>query len=88
MRFCFFWMRRDAACLCQRPYHVLPKPILRVVGTLARGHVAIGRRLLFAYKAHRLANPGSMPLELIEVLVGSYLGEDDIVRLTDQYSRH
>jgi mannose-1-phosphate guanylyltransferase/mannose-6-phosphate isomerase len=36
---------------------------------------------------HRLANPGKIPLELIEVQVGSYLGEDDIVRLTDQYGR-
>ena len=36
---------------------------------------------------HRLANPGTIPLELIEVQVGSYLGEDDIIRLTDQYGR-
>jgi mannose-1-phosphate guanylyltransferase/mannose-6-phosphate isomerase len=36
---------------------------------------------------HRLANPGTTPLELIEVQVGDYLGEDDIVRLTDQYGR-
>jgi mannose-1-phosphate guanylyltransferase/mannose-6-phosphate isomerase len=36
---------------------------------------------------HRLANPGKIPLELIEVQVGSYLGEDDIVRFTDQYGR-
>jgi len=36
---------------------------------------------------HRLANPGATPLELIEVQVGSYLGEDDIERLTDQYGR-
>jgi len=37
--------------------------------------------------AHRLANPGPMPLELIEVQVGDYLGEDDIERLSDQYGR-
>ncbi len=37
---------------------------------------------------HRLANPGKIPLELIEVQVGSYLGEDDIVRLDDIYQRH
>jgi mannose-1-phosphate guanylyltransferase / mannose-6-phosphate isomerase len=37
---------------------------------------------------HRLANPGKIPLELIEVQVGSYLGEDDIVRLDDVYHRH
>jgi mannose-1-phosphate guanylyltransferase / mannose-6-phosphate isomerase len=36
---------------------------------------------------HRLANPGKIPLELIEVQVGSYLGEDDIVRLDDAYGR-
>ena len=36
---------------------------------------------------HRLANPGPLPLELIEVQVGDYLGEDDIERLTDQYGR-
>jgi mannose-1-phosphate guanylyltransferase / mannose-6-phosphate isomerase len=37
---------------------------------------------------HRLANPGRIPLELIEVQVGSYLGEDDILRLDDVYRRH
>lgn len=36
---------------------------------------------------HRLANPGKIPLELIEIQVGSYLGEDDIVRLNDEYGR-
>ena len=36
---------------------------------------------------HRLRNPGKMPLELIEVQSGSYLGEDDIVRLDDVYGR-
>jgi mannose-1-phosphate guanylyltransferase/mannose-6-phosphate isomerase len=37
--------------------------------------------------AHRLENPGKIPLELIEVQSGSYLGEDDIVRFEDQYGR-
>jgi mannose-1-phosphate guanylyltransferase / mannose-6-phosphate isomerase len=36
---------------------------------------------------HRLSNPGKIALELIEVQVGSYLGEDDIVRLEDVYGR-
>lgn len=36
---------------------------------------------------HRLANPGKIPLELIEVQSGSYLGEDDIVRFEDVYGR-
>ena len=36
---------------------------------------------------HRLENPGRMPLEIIEVQSGAYLGEDDIVRLEDVYGR-
>jgi mannose-1-phosphate guanylyltransferase/mannose-6-phosphate isomerase len=36
---------------------------------------------------HRLENPGKIPLELIEVQTGSYLGEDDIVRFQDMYGR-
>ena len=36
---------------------------------------------------HRLENPGKIPLELIEVQTGSYLGEDDIVRIEDDYRR-
>ena len=36
---------------------------------------------------HRLKNPGKLPLELIEVQSGSYLGEDDIVRFEDSYGR-
>lgn len=36
---------------------------------------------------HRLENPGRIPLELIEVQSGSYLGEDDIVRFEDRYNR-
>ena len=38
-------------------------------------------------QVHCLENPGVIPLELIEVQSGSYLGEDDIVRLKDQYGR-
>lgn len=38
-------------------------------------------------EVHRLSNPGKIPLELIEVQVGAYLGEDDIVRFEDIYSR-
>jgi mannose-1-phosphate guanylyltransferase/mannose-6-phosphate isomerase len=36
---------------------------------------------------HRLANPGKVPLELVEVQCGPYLGEDDIKRFDDQYGR-
>ena len=37
--------------------------------------------------AHSLENPGVIPLEMVEVQSGSYLGEDDIVRLDDRYGR-
>jgi len=36
---------------------------------------------------HALENPGKIPLELIEVQSGAYLGEDDIVRFEDRYGR-
>ncbi|MBX2807997.1 MAG: mannose-1-phosphate guanylyltransferase/mannose-6-phosphate isomerase [Cellvibrionaceae bacterium] len=38
-------------------------------------------------EVHQLSNPGKLPLEIIEVQSGSYLGEDDIVRLKDVYGR-
>lgn len=43
-------------------------------------HIPVGTR-------HRLENPGKLPLHLIEVQVGAYLGEDDIVRYADTYGR-
>jgi mannose-6-phosphate isomerase-like protein (cupin superfamily) len=36
---------------------------------------------------HRMQNPGKMPMVLIEVQTGAYLGEDDIIRYEDQYAR-
>jgi Mannose-6-phosphate isomerase len=36
---------------------------------------------------HRLGNPGKILLELIEIQTGSYLGEDDIIRLVDEFGR-
>jgi len=36
---------------------------------------------------HRMENPGKVPLTLIEVQTGSYLGEDDIIRYEDVYAR-
>jgi mannose-1-phosphate guanylyltransferase/mannose-6-phosphate isomerase len=39
-------------------------------------------------QTHRLANPGTTPLEIIEVQSGGYLGEDDIVRFEDTYGRN
>jgi len=43
-------------------------------------YIAVGEK-------HRLVNPGDIPLEIIEVQVGDYLGEDDIVRFDDAYGR-
>jgi mannose-6-phosphate isomerase-like protein (cupin superfamily) len=40
-----------------------------------------------AGETHRLENPGKVPLHLIEVQSGSYMGEDDIVRFEDNYGR-
>jgi mannose-1-phosphate guanylyltransferase/mannose-6-phosphate isomerase len=37
---------------------------------------------------HRLENPGKIPLEIVEVQSGGYLGEDDIERFDDRYNRH
>jgi mannose-1-phosphate guanylyltransferase/mannose-6-phosphate isomerase len=42
---------------------------------------------IFSTQWHRLENPGKVPLELIEVQIGTYLGEDDIVRADDIYRR-
>lgn len=42
---------------------------------------------IVATQWHRLENPGKIPLELIEVQVGTYLGEDDIIRSDDVYAR-
>ncbi|HFM2452752.1 TPA: mannose-1-phosphate guanylyltransferase/mannose-6-phosphate isomerase, partial [Escherichia coli] len=36
---------------------------------------------------HCLENPGCIPLEVLEIQSGSYLGEDDIIRIKDQYGR-
>jgi mannose-1-phosphate guanylyltransferase/mannose-6-phosphate isomerase len=38
-------------------------------------------------QVHRLENPGKVPLQIIEVQTGSYLGEDDIVRVEDEWQR-
>tara|TARA_B100000405_G_scaffold42191_1_gene28118 strand:- start:1420 stop:1884 length:465 start_codon:yes stop_codon:yes gene_type:complete len=38
-------------------------------------------------KIHKVRNPGKIPLRIVEVQVGSYLGEDDITRLEDDYGR-
>ena len=58
----------------------MPKQFVRLVHENESIYIPIGG-------THRLANPGKIPLEPIEVQVGSYLGEDDIVRFEDAYGR-
>jgi mannose-1-phosphate guanylyltransferase/mannose-1-phosphate guanylyltransferase/mannose-6-phosphate isomerase len=66
-----------------------------VVNGTAEVHIDGEQRLLAENESvyiplgavHRLANPGKVPLNLIEVQSGPYLGEDDIVRLEDVYAR-
>ena len=60
-------------------------------------HITIGEKTYFIHEGestfvpkstpHRLANPGKVPLEIIEVQNGEYVGEDDIVRFDDKYGR-
>lgn len=38
-------------------------------------------------ETHQLCNPGEVPLEIIEIQSGAYLGEDDIIRYADEYGR-
>ena len=55
-------------------------PMFRTINENESIYIPIG-------SVHRLANPGTIPLELIEVQV-DFLSEVDIVRLTDQYGRN
>jgi mannose-1-phosphate guanylyltransferase/mannose-6-phosphate isomerase len=60
----------------------MDRAALRTTRLEAGGHVQIPKGAI-----HRMANPGSVPMVLIEVQMGDYLGEDDIVRLEDDYGR-
>jgi mannose-1-phosphate guanylyltransferase len=51
-----------------------------LVGENQSTYIPLGAR-------HRLTNPGKIPVEMIEVQSGTYLGEDDIVRFEDRYGR-
>ena len=58
--------------------------------TLGKKEVAVGRGSVVQVgvgEAHRMHNTGAVPLVFIEVQMGDYLGEDDIVRLEDDFGR-
>jgi len=60
--------------------HVTIGEEIRIVAENQSVYVPLGER-------HRLENRGKLPVLLIEVQTGAYLGEDDIIRYDDQYAR-
>ncbi len=87
-------MVRPGACISSQMHHHRAEHWVVVSGT-ARVHRGDEVFLLTENQStyipvgvqHRLTNPGKIPLEIIEVQSGSYLGEDDIVRFEDVYGR-
>ena len=87
-------MVRPGACISAQMHHHRAEHWVVVSGT-ARVHRGDEEFLLTENQStyipvgvqHRLTNPGKIPLEIIEVQSGSYLGEDDIVRFEDVYGR-
>ena len=87
-------MIRPGACISAQMHHHRAEHWIVVSGT-ARVHRGDEEFLLTENQStyipvgvqHRLTNPGKIPLEIIEVQSGSYLGEDDIVRFEDVYGR-
>ncbi len=87
-------MVKPGASLSLQMHHHRAEHWIVVKGT---AEVTVGERVVLLSEnestfiplghKHRLANPGKVPLEIIEVQSGSYLGEDDIVRFEDTYGR-
>jgi mannose-1-phosphate guanylyltransferase / mannose-6-phosphate isomerase len=87
-------MVKPGASLSLQMHHHRAEHWVVVKGT---AQVTVGERVILVSEnestfiplgqKHRLANPGKVPLEIIEVQSGSYLGEDDIVRYEDTYGR-
>lgn len=63
-------------------HSMLQETVLRLLG-----FADVGDPIVVCNQEHRLENATSLPLEIIEVQSGSYLGEDDIVRFKDVYQR-
>ena len=74
----------DTPAIRARYYVVRDARVTDVAASLDAGRVVCAQR---DGVTHRLTNPGKINLELIEVQTGSYLGEDDIVRIEDVYDR-
>jgi mannose-1-phosphate guanylyltransferase / mannose-6-phosphate isomerase len=88
-------MVKPGASLSLQMHHHRAEHWIVVTGT---AEVTVGSKVLLLAEnqstyiplgeTHRLRNPGKVPLEIIEVQSGSYLGEDDIVRFEDTYGRN
>jgi mannose-1-phosphate guanylyltransferase/mannose-6-phosphate isomerase len=65
---------------CAAPRRSPLNELVRIVHENESIYILIGA-------VHRLENPGKIQLELIEVQTGSYFGEDDIIRIEDDYRR-
>lgn len=87
-------MVKPGASLSLQKHHHRAEHWIVVTGT---AEVTVGDKVILLTEnqstyiplgeVHRLSNPGKVPLEIIEVQSGSYLGEDDIVRFEDTYGR-
>ncbi|HSM22243.1 MAG TPA: mannose-1-phosphate guanylyltransferase/mannose-6-phosphate isomerase [Rubrivivax sp.] len=87
-------MVKPGASLSLQMHHHRAEHWIVVTGT---AEVTVGEKVILLAEnqstyiplgaTHRLRNPGKVPLEIIEVQSGSYLGEDDIVRFEDTYGR-
>ena len=87
-------MVKPGASLSLQMHHHRAEHWIVVTGT---AEVTVGNKVILLAEnqstyiplgeTHRLRNPGKVPLEIIEVQSGSYLGEDDIVRFEDTYGR-
>jgi mannose-1-phosphate guanylyltransferase/mannose-6-phosphate isomerase len=87
-------MVKPGAALSLQMHHHRAEHWIVVTGT---AEVTVGTKVILLAEnqstyiplgeTHRLRNPGKVPLEIIEVQSGSYLGEDDIVRFEDTYGR-
>jgi mannose-1-phosphate guanylyltransferase/mannose-6-phosphate isomerase len=88
------WIKPGGRTSLQRHFHraehwVVVKGTARITRENAVQEISENESVYLPLGArHRLENPGRIPLSLIEIQTGSYLGEDDIERLDDAYGRH
>ena len=85
----------NPGCSLSLQYHYHRSEHWVVVGGTAKVRVGDDERCLYQNESiyvpptvlHRLSNPGKIPLRIVEVQCGTYLEEDDIIRVDDEYGR-